>query len=104
MCRVHTDTYVALLAPVKRTTPLATQKRRPRIYNTWYVSLRIRTSDSSQLEKRKEKKIQQIKENKTKESEKGEEKKQQKEESRKGKENNTTLADLRNCLKTALGS
>ena len=40
----------------KPATPLATQKRLPRICYARYLSLRIRTSDSSQLEKIKEKK------------------------------------------------
>ena len=39
----------------KTTTPLATQTRRPRTCYTWYLSLRIRTSNSSQLEKDKRK-------------------------------------------------
>ena len=58
MCQVHPGTYVALLAPEKtdyQGTRLATQKRLPRSYYTWYFSLRIRTSDSSQLEKEKRK-------------------------------------------------
>ena len=46
---VHTSHYSDLEKP---TIPLATQERLPRIYFTWYQSLRIRTTDSSQLEKR----------------------------------------------------
>ena len=49
---VHSSHYSRLK---KTTTPLATKKRLPRTYCTWYLSLRIRTSDSSQLETRKEK-------------------------------------------------
>ena len=49
---VHTSHYSRLKKP---TTPLATQKRLPRVYYTWYLSLRIRTSDSSPWEKTREK-------------------------------------------------
>ena len=49
MCQVHTDAYVPLEKP---TIPLATQEKLPRIFYTWYLSLRIRTSDASRLEKR----------------------------------------------------
>ena len=79
MYQVHAGTYVALLMlektdysachPKKTTTyseyilhvvPITThsttQKRLPRKYYTWYLSLRIRRSDSSQLKKRKQKK------------------------------------------------
>ena len=40
----------------KPTIPLATQERLPRIYYTWYLSLRIRTTDASQLAKRNKEK------------------------------------------------
>ena len=55
MCQVHTGIYIRRTTRTmkKPTAPLATQKRLPRTYYTWYLSLRIRTSDSSQLEKRK---------------------------------------------------
>ena len=44
---LHTSHYSRLEKPTIR---LATQKRLPRIYYTWYLSLRVRTSDASQLE------------------------------------------------------
>ena len=51
---VHTSHYSRLKTP---TTLLATQKGLPCIYYTWYLSLRIRTTDASQFEKiNKEKK------------------------------------------------
>ena len=50
---VHASHYSRLKKP---TTRLATQKRLPRIYCTWYPSLRIRTSDSSQLEEENKRK------------------------------------------------
>ena len=46
---VHTSHYSRLGKP---TIPLANQERLPRIYYTWYLSLRMRTTDASQLEKR----------------------------------------------------
>ena len=45
---MHTSHYSRLEKP---TIPLAIQGRLPRIYHTWYLSLRIRTTDASQLEK-----------------------------------------------------
>ena len=57
MCQVHAGTYVALLAPEKTDyTACHPEKIVPRIYYTRYLSPRIRTSGSSQLEKRKERK------------------------------------------------
>ena len=75
MCEVHTGTYVALLTSektdftachpeklhvyIKRGTfhyAFDNPERLPRMYYTWYLSLRIRRSDSSQLKKRKQKK------------------------------------------------
>ena len=51
---MHTSHYARLEKP---TIPLATQERVPRIYYTKYLSLRMRTTDASQLENRnKEKK------------------------------------------------
>ena len=59
MCQVHTATFVALLATANTDyTACHPKKRLPRIYYMWYLSLRIRTSDASQLEKRKKKKRQ----------------------------------------------
>ena len=54
MCQVHTGANVSLLAPVEKMTktPLATQERLPRIYCIEYLSLRIRTTDASQMEPR----------------------------------------------------
>ena len=46
---VHTSHYSRLETP---TIPLATQRGLPRIYYTWYLSLRIRKTDASQLAKR----------------------------------------------------
>ena len=70
MDQVHTGTYVSLLAPEILTEPLATQERLPRIHYTKYLSLRIRTSDSSQLEKSKKKKRKERKEKKEKKEKK----------------------------------
>ena len=58
----------------KPTIPLATQERRPRKYYTSYLSLRMRTSDASQLKNRK--KIDN--ERKEREEKEGEEKKREK--------------------------
>ena len=52
MRQVHTGAYVSLLTLEKRTIPLAIQERLPRVYYAWYRSLRIRTTDASQLKKR----------------------------------------------------
>ena len=70
MCQVHTGVNVSLLAPGKPTIPLATQERLPRMYCTSYLSLRIRTTTASQLQKgNKENKIKQRKGKKRQESE-----------------------------------
>ena len=78
--------YVAPLLK-KNTTPLATQKILPHICYTWYLSLRIRASDSRQLKKRKENKRQKRKEKvKTKaKKERKEEKKRQEKKTKQGK-------------------
>ena len=73
---MNTSHYLRLKKP---TTPLATQKILPRICYTWCLSLRIRTSDSSQLEKRNEEK------NKAK-KERKKEKKRKDEKTRQGEE------------------
>ena len=86
MCQVHTGAYISLLPPGKPTTPLVTQGRLQRIYCTEYLSLRIRTTDPSQLEKRnKEKKFKLRKLKKRGETQKST---RQEEEARKGKEKN----------------
>ena len=116
MCQVHTGAYVSLPAPGKTDyiIPLATQERLPRTYCTYYLSLRIRTTPASQLEKKKQrkgKKMKKIKDNNAK-NEKGNErkdkkcKKRQDKNRKQGKEKrkNVILADPRNWLKTALGS
>ena len=54
----------------KPTIPLATEKRLTRIYCTWYLSLRIRTTDASQLENRKKRKEDKGKDRKDKEAKK----------------------------------
>ena len=51
MCQVHAGAYVSLLAPGK-TDYTACHPRLPRIYYTWYLSLRIRTTNASKLAKR----------------------------------------------------
>ena len=57
MCQVHTATFIVLLAPENTDyTACHPEKRLPRIHYTWYLSLRMLTSDASQLQKRKEKK------------------------------------------------
>ena len=79
MCQVYTwctrsSHYSRLEKP---TIPLATQERLPRIYYTQYLSLRIRTTDASQMEKRNKEQIR----------EKGKEKKEKKAKQKKnGKE------------------
>ena len=56
MCQIHTGAYVSLLARLEKPTiPLATQERLPRTYCTQYLSLPIRTTDASQLEKKERK-------------------------------------------------
>ena len=56
MCQVHTATFIVLLAPENTDyTACHPEKRLPRIHYTWYLSLRMLTSDASQLQKRKEK-------------------------------------------------
>ena len=60
--------------------PLATQERLPRrLYSTWYLSLRICTSDARQLEKKKQRKNKKKKERKGKESKEKKAKKERKE-------------------------
>ena len=86
--------YVSFIAPEKNpTTPLATQKRLPRIYYTQHlrVSLRMRTSDSSHLKKTIERKKTKREENKAKMEWKRKERKRkdkarQEKEAREGKE------------------
>ena len=70
---MHTSHYSRLEKP---NIPIATQVRLPRIYYTQYLSLRIRTTGISQLEKKKQRKEKKIKERKekrrkTKQDEKG---------------------------------
>ena len=58
MCQVHTGTYIALLAPEKTTTPLATQRRLPRAYILHVVPITTHTHVRLKLigkSKRKEK-------------------------------------------------
>ena len=57
MCQVHTGAYVSLLKPGKTDYTACHQARLPSIYYTWYLSLRIRTSDASQLEERNKENI-----------------------------------------------
>ena len=84
MCQVHTLVHTCHYSRLEKlATPLATQEKLPRIYCTCYLSLCIRTSDSSHLEKRKEKSREDREERTIKESEKGEEKKR-KEKTRRG--------------------
>ena len=59
MCQVHTGTFVSLLAPEKNYDTACHPEKNTTyqgIYYTWYLSLRIRSSNSSQLERREEKK------------------------------------------------
>ena len=78
--------------------PLATQERPPRIYYTKYLSLRIRTTDASQLEKRNKGRIR--RERKGKKREEGE-----KENEKKGKERKEeTRRKARRKGKTRRGS
>ena len=72
MCQVRTGTYVSLLAPENTDCIACHPEKDYHVYITRGISLRIRTSDSVQLEKRKRK-----------ESEEGKEKKQ-KEDTRRG--------------------
>ena len=51
MCQVYTGAYVPLLAPGKTDYTACHPRRLPRTYHTQYLSLRIRTTDASQLEK-----------------------------------------------------
>ena len=51
---MHTSHYPRLEKP---TIPLATHERLQRRYYTYYLSLRIRTTDASQLEKRNKEQI-----------------------------------------------
>ena len=75
---MHKSHYSRLEKP---TIPLAAQERLPRIYCTQYLSLRIRTSGASQLEKRnnenKVKRKGKIKKRKTKTKKETKEKKRQ---------------------------
>ena len=125
MCQVHTGAYVSLLAPGKTDyIPLATQEP-TYILHVVPITIRIRTTDASQLEKKKQRKAKKIKERKEKtrkrKNEKGKERKektQKKQEktqkkARKDKKRKqekekkrkmSILADPRNWLKTALGS
>ena len=67
MCQVHTGAYTSYYSRLgKPTIPPATQRRPSRIYYALNLSLRIRTTDASQLEKRK-KKEQKINERKERE-------------------------------------
>ena len=50
--QVHSGAYASLLPTETLTIPLATQQGPLRIYYTSYLSLRIRTTDASQMEKR----------------------------------------------------
>ena len=88
MCQVHTGAYVSLLAPGNQLyIALATRERLPRIYHTQYLSLRIRTSDASQLEKRniKEKTRKERKEEKNQRKRKGKKRKEKARKTRKEK-------------------
>ena len=85
MCQVHTGAYHYSRLE-KSTIPLAPQERLPRIYCTKYLSLRIRTTDASQLEKRnKEKKRRKRKGNKRQESEKTEKERKEKKDKKSNK-------------------
>ena len=54
MCKVHTTTFVALLAPENADyTACHPEKRLPQKYYTLYLSLRRRTSDARELAKNK---------------------------------------------------
>ena len=94
---VHTSHLSRLKTPI---ASLATQKRLPRIHYTWYLSLRIRTSDSVQLEKRKEKKRIDRKERerneKKAEKERKIKEKKRKEKKKKKRKKNVILADPKN--------
>ena len=72
MCQVHTGVYISLLAPGK-----TDYKKDDHVYITRStLSLRIRTSDASQLEKKKQRKGKKRKKRigkERKESEKGKE-------------------------------
>ena len=76
ICQARTGAYVSLLAPEKhrlhRLPPRKDYQVLLCIYYTWYLSLRQRPSDSSQLEQTKERR--EKTENKRKESGKGKEK------------------------------
>ena len=58
MCQVHTGTYVALLAPEKTRLHRLPHPEKTTTYtlHVLYLSRRIRTSDESQLEKRRKEK------------------------------------------------
>ena len=59
MCQVHTGTYVALLAPEKPTVHHLSPRSDyhiPSIYYKLYISICIRTSDPSRLDKTMKKK------------------------------------------------
>ena len=129
MCQVHAPVHTSPYSHLEKPTfSIATQSRLPRIYYTYYLSLRIRTTGVSQLEKRnKEKKRRQRKgkkregkRNKNEKSKKREEKtrKARKDKTRKGskarkkeeeqkrkrkRKENVVLADSRYSLRAELG-
>ena len=81
---VHTSYYSRLEKP---TIPLATQERLPRIYYMQYLSLRIRTTDASQLEKRNKEQIRRERKGKKREeSEKRKRKRKRKKKKRQEKQ------------------
>ena len=84
MCQIHAGAYVSLLAP-GRTDYTDCHPRRTTTYilHVWYLSLRIRTSDASQLESRN--KGQKIRESKRKERKENTRKPKRKEKKRKEK-------------------